>query len=101
MLLSLDHSSEGFIEGFGLTVLEAGKFGTPSLVLGTGGLSESCHHKVTGWVFNNFSKEELDEFVNKMSPSFYEEISKNVYEHTLNYHGLDEYKPLMRSLCEK
>lgn len=55
LLLSLDHSDRGFFEGFGLTVLEAGQYGTTSIVFNTGGLPESVHDEFTGIVISDVS----------------------------------------------
>jgi glycosyltransferase involved in cell wall biosynthesis len=52
LLLSKDHSELGFFEGFGLTTMEAAIFGTPSIVLKTGGLPEAIHHEINGIVID-------------------------------------------------
>ncbi len=94
LLLSLDHSDRGFYEGFGLTVLEAGSFGTPSIVSPFGGLVESCHDGDTGWILplrdNAFSK-----FFSSLTDSDYQRVSKSVYEHTRLSHNESLYGHLL------
>lgn len=80
LLLSLDHSECGFYEGFGLAVVEASKFGTPSVVLNTGGLPENVHHKKTGWVLESISKEEVEDFYKYIIEN-YSELSIACHEH--------------------
>lgn len=96
VLLSLDHSHRGFFEGFGLTVLEAGQFGTPSIVSPYGGLPEACHHQRTGWVV------ELDELsmrqlFRKLKNSEYQKVCNEVYLHTQTSHSLVIYEKLFNS----
>lgn len=96
-LLSLDHSSKGQIEGFGLTVLEAGKYGVPSISSTFGGLPESVHHKITGWnlVLNN--KQAFEECY-----SFFElnylELREKTYHHTIDCHRIEMYQKLLESI---
>ncbi len=87
LLLSLNHEDKGFFEGFGLTILEAGKYGTPSIVSGNGGLSESVHDGATGWVLN----EKIDPV--KLIEN-YEIIANNCFNHTHGSHNLGLYKKL-------
>ncbi len=95
LLLSLDHSHRGFYEGFGLTVLEAGKWGVPSIVSGTGGLSESVHDNKTGWIINKFSdRSAIREWWDKLDEESYHRVSKECFDHTVNNHGLNNYTNL-------
>jgi len=87
ILPSLDHSHRGFFEGFGLTVLEAGKWGVPSVVSCYGGLPEACHNNETGLVIDPL-KEDFDSFSMVLKKLNYGEISKNVFEHTHESHSL-------------
>ena len=99
LLLSLDHSKKGFFEGFGLTPLEAGRWGTPSIVFKSGGLPESVHHHKTGWVFDSLAPEKILEWWNDIHEN-YDSISKEVYRHTHSSHGLDHYKYLLEKVME-
>jgi len=92
LLLSLDHSDFGFFEGFGLTILEAGLYGTPSIVSNCGGLPEAVHNNHTGWVINDFSKSSLDNFWKSFDLSSYSTICHQAYRHTLDSHDLDFYQ---------
>ncbi len=97
LLLSLDHSYKGFYEGFGLTVLEAGRFGTPSIVSSHGGLPEACHHGKTGWVLplnpKNFSR-----FFQNLTEEEYLRIAKQCYNHTLQSHHSGHYDELIKGV---
>lgn len=101
LLFSLDHSHVGFYEGFGLTVLEAGKYGTPSLVMATGGLPEAVHHLKTGWVFEALTEKNIKEFLNTMTHSCYQKLALECYEHTINSHSLNDYRRLLKSFLYK
>jgi glycosyltransferase involved in cell wall biosynthesis len=100
LLFSLDFSKKGFFEGFGLTVLEAGAFGTPSLVLGTGGLPEAVHHDQTGWVFSTIDQHSVEDFFKQLTPLKYYNWSENSYKHTHTSHSLDIYKKLFLIILE-
>ena len=100
LLLSLDHSHRGFFEGFGQIVQEAGMFGTPSLVLQTGGLPESVHHNETGWVLPDLTDESVEKWWMDMGKSSYDKISQYCYQHTIECHGLDNWKRLFGSLIK-
>ena len=100
LLLSLDHTKKGFVEGFGLTVLEAGKYGRPSIVLANGGLKESVHHKKTGWVFEQIEKPEIKDWWLSLNNESYQEVSKNCYEHTHYSHDRVLYQRLLLSVLE-
>lgn len=102
LLLSLDHSHKGFYEGFGLTVLEAGKYGTPSVVFPTGGLTESVHHSYTGWVVPNNNYQSIKDFWSGVTSNDYSQVALNCYQHTKISHGLDPYiKLFLKILMEK
>lgn len=101
LLFSLDHSHKGYYEGFGLTVLEAAMFGTPSLVLSTGGLPEAVHHLKTGWVFDSLDEASLREFLMKLNPAFYQGLAQECFRHTIESHGLLQYHRLLLSLIGK
>lgn len=92
ILLSLDHSGHGFFEGFGLTVLEAGKYGIPSIVSCFGGLPEAVHNGITGWALESLERNFLDNFWQNFEVDKYSEVQKNVYEHTISVHSLEFYK---------
>lgn len=96
-LLSLDHSHKGNVEGFGLTVLEAAKYGVPTVGLTTGGLVESIHHKKTGWLFKDNDFQSFDDFMTFFK-DHYVELQSESYSHTLLSHGLNEYKKLLEVL---
>tara|TARA_R110002072_G_scaffold276051_2_gene437706 strand:+ start:48148 stop:49185 length:1038 start_codon:yes stop_codon:yes gene_type:complete len=96
LLLSLDHSKAGFYEGFGLTILEAGKYGVPSIVSPFGGLVESVHDNETGWVLD--SDLLLHDFQSVLSS--YNRISRNVYEHTISSHSLSRYNEFFKKLLK-
>lgn len=100
LLLSLDHSSQGFYEGFGLTVLEAGQYGTPSIVSPFGGLPEACHDKKTGWVLKLDTQSMRDFFV-QLNEKDYQAICARVYQHTKISHSLDIYHRLFSHLLEQ
>lgn len=97
ILLSLDHSHIGFVEGFGLTVLEAGLWGTPSIVKGTGGLPENVHHNYNGFVLSSFEEKEVNKLLNSIKEN-YSRWSRNSIDHVLTSHGLDVYKRVFSSL---
>lgn len=100
LLLSLDHSAKGFFEGFGLTVLEAGKFGVPSIVLNTGGLPEAVHDNITGHVLKDLSVDSLKELETFVNERAYQEMRKNCYIHTVTDHSLNEYAHFFRRLLD-
>ncbi|MCP4912841.1 MAG: glycosyltransferase family 4 protein [Oligoflexia bacterium] len=91
ILLSLDHSHLGFYEGFGLTVLEAGKYGIPSVVSPYGGLPEAVHHRNTGIVLDDTLSAQI--FVE--SHDEYLSLSRQVFEHTNSSHSLIRYDDLL------
>jgi glycosyltransferase involved in cell wall biosynthesis len=101
LLLSLDHSDKGFFEGFGQIVQEAGMYGTPSLVMNTGGLPESVHDKSTGWVIGSTSSECISSWWSSVSEDEYRRISEHCYQHTLESHGLGAWSKLFHALLIK
>lgn len=94
LLLSLDHRKRGFVEGFGLTVLEAGIQGTPSIVSPFGGLTEAVHDRNTGWVCSPIKSSFVNLF-KKISEQEYSKVSKNCYEHTISSHDETHYQRLL------
>ncbi len=100
LLLSLDHSARGYYEGFGLTVLEAAQFGTPSIVSSFGGLPEAVHDKHTGWVIGIDDKSMVN-FFKELSQVEYSRVSEKAYLHTHKSHGLVLYRKIFSSLFVK
>jgi glycosyltransferase involved in cell wall biosynthesis len=99
LLLSLDHSKRGFYEGFGLTVLEAGRFGTPSIVMNSGGLPEAVHHGETGWVIPIVSENAVKEIFNRKSEYHYYKMAIDCFEHTRQSHSLNEYNRFLEMIA--
>lgn len=87
ILPSLDHSRHGFFEGFGLTVLEAGKWGVPSIVSCYGGLPEACHDNETGFVIDPLDLD-IDGLLLSLKDFNYSVMAKNVFNHTHESHSL-------------
>lgn len=99
LLLSVPDYKKGFIEGFGLTVLESALYSTPSIVMRTGGLSESVHENITGWIIDQIRKEELAHlFTNKILKN-YNQVSSECFQHTISSHQLSEWGRIFQSLC--
>lgn len=96
LLLSKDHSHNGFYEGFGLTVLEAARFGTPSIVMNTGGLPEAVHCGETGWVIDDVSISEVQRIFCRENESKYTQMAIDCYGHTISSHSLKEYTKLLQ-----
>jgi glycosyltransferase involved in cell wall biosynthesis len=94
ILLSKDDSAKGFIEGFGLTTLEAAKYCTPSLVSNSGGLKENIHHEFNGYRFEEISESSVEEFF-KRSLTHYSSWSKNSYEHLVISHSMKVFQKLL------
>jgi glycosyltransferase involved in cell wall biosynthesis len=101
LLLSLDHSDKGFYEGFGLTVLEAARFGTPSIVMNSGGLPEAVHHGETGWVIDSIDALTVEKIFSREEISNYQQMAINCYGHTVRSHTLAEYSRLMKSITSQ
>lgn len=100
LLLSFDHSARGFFEGFGLTVLEAGKYGVPSIVMNTGGLPEAVHDGFTGHVIKATDADAVQSIQTFFDLRSYYEMRKNCYIHTVTSHSLGEYKHFFGRLFE-
>ena len=101
LLLSLDHSKNGFFEGFGLVVLEASLFGTPSIVFNTGGLIECVHDLKTGWIIKDNSMQTVKKLFSSINSKNYDKISKEAYEHTITSHHLTLYEKLLIFLSKE
>lgn len=99
LLLSLDHSDRGFYEGFGLTVLEAASFGTPSIVSNFGGLPEACHHGKTGWVLP-LNLRAFEKFFREVTSATYENVANNSYSHVHESHYEELYDRLLICLLQ-
>lgn len=100
LLLSSDCSQKGYFEGFGLTCLEAGKYGTPSIVLNEAGLTDNIHDLVNGVKIENI---DLNfEVANKVLPlldeSTYLGLREKTFDHTTNSHGIKQYGRLFKCL---
>ncbi len=95
ILLSLDHSHRGFYEGFGLTCLEAGKYGTPSIVSAFGGLPENVHNFQNGIIY---SEKFLTEFIKVIQD--YDQMRKWTYDHTVKSHSLKTFSKQLTGLLE-
>lgn len=100
LLLSLDHSSKGFFEGFGLTVLEAAKYGCPSIVNNSGGLPEALHDKLTGFVID-IDNSNSWEIVFNQNRDDYLKMRMNAFEHNRENHGLNQYEFFFTKLLNK
>lgn len=96
VLLSKDHSEKGFYEGFGLTCLEAGKYGVPSIVASSGGLPENVHHMDNGVVVSSNFFKDFKEFISE-----YRNKRQYTYEHTINSHSIEAFAKLFVSLEKK
>lgn len=101
LLLSKDHSELGFFEGFGLTTMEAAVFGTPSIVLNTGGLPEAIHHEINGIVIDDITESSLAQIVPYLKSEKYNEMSEVAFEHVNNNHSLQFYEKLILKILEK
>ncbi len=98
LLLSLEDLDNGFIEGFGLTPLEAACFGTPSIVLNTGGLPESVHNDHTGWVLNDLSIDSIKQLFPMLNQTKYKELQLQCFKHTISSHCVENYQALLASV---
>lgn len=96
VLLSLDASKKGFFEGFGLTCLEAGKYGTPSIVSCYGGLPENVHHRKNGIVYiedNDVFFKDIDYIIKN-----YESVRKYTFNHTCQSHSLEQLEIFLKKV---
>ncbi len=100
LLLSLDHSSQGFIEGFGLSCLEAGKYGTPSIVLKTGGLPDNVHSLLNGLVINDTDSNQVSRINHLLEADRYHQLRLDTFNHTIISHALSRYEPLLNRLLK-
>lgn len=96
ILLSLDHSHRGFYEGFGLTCLESGKYGVPSIVSNTGGLPENVHHKLNGIVVSDNFLEDLDYALKN-----YQSMRRWTFDHTHKSHSLNSFGRILNLMGVK
>ncbi len=94
LLLSLPAYREGFVEGFGLTVLEAGLFGTPSIVMRTGGLVDSVHENFTGWVIDKVEATTVHKLFQHKINNNYDQVARLCYEHTVHSHDLKVWRKI-------
>jgi glycosyltransferase involved in cell wall biosynthesis len=101
ILLSKDHSTLGFFEGFGLTTMEAAIYGTPSIVLKSGGLPESIHHQLNGIVIEQISASEVELIVSFLESKKYQALAEQAFEHVKNNHSLVFYEKLLNRIMEK
>ncbi len=97
ILLSKNDASKGFIEGFGLTTLEAAKYGTPSIVSSSGGLKENIHHDFNGYRLNDINENSVEEFYNR-SLDQYGSWSQNCIDHLINSHSMDVFQRLLSKM---
>ncbi|MFT6070231.1 MAG: glycosyltransferase involved in cell wall biosynthesis [Bacteriovoracaceae bacterium] len=97
VLLSKNNSSKGFVEGFGLTTLEAAKYGTPSIVTNSGGLKENIHHEYNGYRFDEVTEATVEEFFKK-SLDLYPSWSQNCFEHLVSSHSMEVFQKLLSKL---
>lgn len=97
LLLSLDHSHKGFFEGFGLVILEAALFNTPSIGLNQAGISESIHDSETGWLIPDIDIENVRKLWSRLENE-YSRVAQNCFIHTKDSHGLEIYRLLFREL---
>lgn len=100
LLLSLDHSNLGYFEGFGLTCLEAAKYGTPSIVSSTGGLPENVHHCFNGLVLEAENKAKMIADVKDFFDN-YKEFQIRTYMHVCMGHSLDTYEQYLRGVLSE
>ncbi|HAZ14980.1 MAG: hypothetical protein A2X86_17775 [Bdellovibrionales bacterium GWA2_49_15] len=94
LLLSLDHSTQGYFEGFGLSALEAGMFGTPTLAFPTGGLPENIHHGLNGYLIPSDNLVDVTFWYEQLNKENYEKLRKSTYKHTVENHSLKVYEKI-------
>ncbi|MBC7430402.1 MAG: glycosyltransferase family 4 protein [Bacteriovorax sp.] len=100
LLLSSYDPTNGFMEGFGLTVLESAVYSAPSIVMRSGGLTDSVHENETGWVMNHINTQELSDIFDNKILKDYERVSKKCFDHTTSSHRLSEWGRIFGSICE-
>ena len=77
------------VEGFGLSYVEAAKFGIPSIAGNSGGAKEAIIHNNTGWCANTQDNEELtsiliEAITNSKLRHFYGKNALKRFESELN-----------------
>lgn len=100
ILCSKDHSTQGFFEGFGLTPLEAAKYGTPSIGLNEAGLMENIHSGINGFLLSDLdipSLETVKECI--LNAHKYELMRSSTFEHVRNSHGEDQMRRFWEVVC--
>ncbi len=95
LLLSLDHSKLGFFEGFGLSALEAGMFGTPTLAFPTGGLPENIHHGINGHLIQSNHIHDVEAWFQQLTEINYRALRVSTFEHTIANHSLEIYEKIL------
>lgn len=89
ILFSKESKKGPKFEGFGLSCLEAGQYGTPSLVLPTGGLRENIHNEINGYFMPIISNLAVKDFCSTLNSLEYKKLREETYHHTLSSHGLE------------
>ncbi len=97
LLLSLDQQNRGFFEGFGLVVLEAAQFYTPTIGLRQAGLSESIHDGETGWLIERVHYDEVRALWLVMLEN-YQQVAQHCHDHTRECHDLSIYESFLGKL---
>ena len=64
----------------------------------SGGLPESVHHRQTGWVIELQNPESIVEVWKKEIEPDYSRVSRHVFNHTTQSHGLDQYAHILKEL---
>lgn len=86
----------GFSEPFGLTVLEAGYCGTPTIALNRGSMSELIEHNKSGIIVNDFF-EAYSQF--EAAVSLNREVVAQSFRNRFNYHRMaNEYVDLYKKI---
>ena len=97
-----DEIHEKSIEGFGISYIEAAKFGIPSIASNVGGTPEAVLHKNTGLIINEIS--ELDDAIQKLieDKNFRFELGENAKiraEKELNWETqINKYNKLITNI---
>jgi len=100
LLLSLDHSRQGFFEGFGLSCLEAASFGTPSIVSSSGGLPENVHDGINGFVLPELSISQVEKVFKRLDANNYTELRGRTFSHTSENHSVDIWADFLKALLK-
>ena len=80
-------------------MLESALYGTPSIVMRSGGLIESVHENETGWIINQINTDEIKKVFSKKNLDDYQSVTKKCFDHTINSHQLLEWGRIFDSLC--